>query len=92
MAELSDQRASVKAMGLGSPRNGRPVRRNYVYRGSGKDSMPWAVLDDDPLEDAKVQHGRGLPEAERRARQRCRVCGYLRHSRSHRMSCLGTTW
>jgi hypothetical protein len=64
----------VNARGLGSPVNGLPEWRPYVYRGTGRDTGPRLPR--------KKRVARQLP-----ADGRCRKCGYLPGSPGHRLEC-----
>jgi len=62
----------VRGTGLGGQRNGLPERKNYVYKGSGNDEMPWAAP----------------PERRYDPRRICDDCDQPLRSAIHRERCL----
>jgi len=76
-------------------RNGMPESGDYVYRGTGKDIMPWAITDDDSTDydpvapSPRTVKRRALPKERAHGRGRCSACGYGTRSLNHRVLCGG---
>ena len=70
-------------------RNGLPASGGYVYRGTGHDIMPWAVVREDgpPVSDETA--GFPAPRAHRSygAVNRCGACGYSVKGKNHQALC-----
>jgi hypothetical protein len=67
--------------------NGYPERRNYVYRGTGEDIMPWAITDDGCTD---YDVGMGLksgPKSAAKSSNRCATCHLDYRNRKHLDEC-----
>jgi hypothetical protein len=62
-------------------RNGFPPSGGYVYRGTGEDTMPWAITDNGAT-DYDTGIGKGKPRLDRR--NLCALCGHDYRTRIHR--------
>ena len=65
----------VTGRGIGSPRNGMPAFRPYVYRGTGEDTGP------------RLPRKKRAPRVTRPGDGRCRACGYLLTAPGHKLAC-----
>lgn len=80
-------RARIRGRGLGSPRNGLPEPKRYVYRGTGEDIMPAAVMPDpgEPVVMPRERSGGG--RRMQYGRTQCGACGWDRRSKRHQALC-----
>jgi hypothetical protein len=69
-------------------RNGLPETRRYVYRGTGEDTMPWAITSDKrTATNADLGIDAQRPRLDRNRRARCQQCDRSYSSRWHKANC-----